>query len=105
MNRIHFSLLDDKRYLIEIVKLFSSQMTDEHELVLDVGWSRTTSLPLTEGFTICKIIHNNGHDNNNVNHTILTPGQAPAGSRIFNPGISGMGFCKIPGSRDFSGRD
>ena len=31
--------------------------------------------------------------------------QAPAGSRIFNPGISGTGFCKIPGSRDFSGRD
>ena len=23
--------------------------------------------------------------------------QAPAGSRIFNPRISGMGFCKIPG--------
>ena len=23
--------------------------------------------------------------------------QAPAGSRIFNPGISGTGFCKIPG--------
>ena len=31
--------------------------------------------------------------------------RAPAGSRIFNPGISGTGFCKIPGSRDFSGRD
>ena len=31
--------------------------------------------------------------------------QAPAGSRIFNPGISRTGFCKIPGSRDFSGRD
>ena len=31
--------------------------------------------------------------------------QAPAGSRIFNPGISLTGFCKIPGSRDFSGRD
>ena len=34
-----------------------------------------------------------------------THSQAPAGSRIFNPGISGTGFCKIPGSRDFSGRD
>ena len=32
-------------------------------------------------------------------------GQAPAGLRIFNPGISGTGFCKIPGSRDFLGRD
>ena len=49
-------------------------MTDEHELVLDVGWSSTTSLPLMEGFRISKIIHNNGHDSNNVNHTILTPG-------------------------------
>ena len=34
-----------------------------------------------------------------------TPEQAPAGSRIYNPGISGTGFCKIPGSRDFSGWD
>ena len=31
--------------------------------------------------------------------------QAPAGSRIFNPGISGTGFCKIPGSWDLSSRD
>ena len=69
-----FSLLDGKRYLIEIVKLFSPQMTDEHELVLDVAWSSTTSLPLMEGFRICKIIHDNGHDSINVNHTILTPG-------------------------------
>ena len=30
--------------------------------------------------------------------------QAPAGSRIFNPGIYRTGFCKIPGSRDFLGR-
>ena len=28
-----------------------------------------------------------------------------AGSRIFNPGNSGTGFCNILGSRDFSGRD
>ena len=48
-------------------------MTGEPELVLDVGWSSKTSSPLMEGFRICKIIHNNGH-NNNVNHTILTPG-------------------------------
>ena len=27
----------------------------------------------------------------------LSAHQAPAGSRIFNPGISGTGFCKIPG--------
>ena len=64
-----FSLLDDKKYSKDILP----KMTDEHELVLDVGWSSTTSLPLMEGFRICKIIHNNGH-NNNVNHTILTPG-------------------------------
>ena len=31
--------------------------------------------------------------------------QAQAGSKIFNPGISGTGFCIIPGSRDFLGRD
>ena len=60
-------------------------MTDEQELVLDVGWSRTTSLPLTEGFTICKIIHNNGHDNDNVNHTILTPGDS---YEVFHTDIS-----------------
>ena len=29
----------------------------------------------------------------------------PSGIKIFNPGIFGTGFCQIPGSRDFSGRD
>ena len=29
----------------------------------------------------------------------------PSGIQIFNPGIFGTGFCQIPGSRDFSGRD
>ena len=38
-------------------------------------------------------------------NSISSQHQAPAGSRIFNPGISGTGFCKIPGSRDYSGRD
>ena len=66
----NFSLLDDKKYSKDILP----KMTDEHELGLDVGWSSTTSLPLMEGFRICKIIHNNGHDSINVNHTILTPG-------------------------------
>ena len=32
-------------------------------------------------------------------------GQAPTGSRISNPRISGTGFCKILGSRDISGQD
>ena len=31
--------------------------------------------------------------------------QALAGSRFSIPGFSGTGFCQIPGSRDFSGRD
>ena len=31
--------------------------------------------------------------------------QAIAGSRFSMPGFSGTGFCQIPGSRDFSGRD
>ena len=39
------------------------------------------------------------------NRTFTCHHQAPAGSRIFNPGISGTGFGKIPGSRDFPGRD
>ena len=29
----------------------------------------------------------------------------PSGIKIFNPGIFWTGFCQIPGSRDFSGRD
>ena len=29
----------------------------------------------------------------------------PSVLRNFNPGRDGTGFCKIPGSRDFSGRD
>ena len=32
-------------------------------------------------------------------------GQAPAFSGILIPGFSGQDFGKIPGSRDFSGRD
>ena len=31
--------------------------------------------------------------------------QAPAFSGILIPGFSGRDFCKIPGSRDFPGRD
>ena len=31
--------------------------------------------------------------------------QALTGSRISIPGFFGTGFCQIPGSRDFSGRD
>ena len=31
--------------------------------------------------------------------------QAPAFSGILIPGFLGRDFCKIPGSRDFSGRD
>ena len=34
-----------------------------------------------------------------------TDDQALAGSRFSIPGFSGTGFCQIPGSRDFSGRD
>ena len=35
----------------------------------------------------------------------MTYEQALAGSRISIPGFFGTGFCQIPGSRDFSGRD
>ena len=41
----------------------------------------------------------------NQKRTEKRDSQSPAGSRFINPGISGMGFCKIQGSRDFSGRD
>ena len=34
---------------------------------------------------------------------VWSPG--PSGIQIFYPGIFGTGFCQIPGSRDFSGRD
>ena len=37
--------------------------------------------------------------------TSLHCDQALAGSRFSIPGFSGTGFCQIPGSRDFSGRD
>ena len=36
---------------------------------------------------------------------ISTHQQALTGSRISIPGFFGTGFCQIPGSRDFSGRD
>ena len=36
---------------------------------------------------------------------LVHPYQALTGSRISIPGFFGTGFCQIPGSRDFSGRD
>ena len=36
---------------------------------------------------------------------IIPSSSGPSGIQIFNPGIFGTGFCQIPGSRDFSGRD
>ena len=36
---------------------------------------------------------------------IFCAGQALTGSKISIPGFFGTGFCQIPGSRDFSGRD
>ena len=40
-----------------------------------------------------------------VSAFVLACTQAPAFSGILIPGFSGRDFCKIPGSRDFSGRD
>ena len=40
-----------------------------------------------------------------VHECSLPHQQAPAGSRIFNPRISGKRLCKISGSRSFSRRD
>ena len=37
--------------------------------------------------------------------TLINGHQALTGSRISIPGFFGTGFCQIPGSRDFSGRD
>ena len=39
------------------------------------------------------------------NHSDNVSQAGPSGIKIFNPGIFGTGFCQIPGSRDFSGRD
>ena len=44
-------------------------------------------------------------DKYNMQQKLSTLHQALTGSRISIPGFFGTGFCQIPGSRDFSGRD
>ena len=74
--------------------------------VQDCERRASSCLVIRRGCTrICLLFPRDQNCSHHKQQRLVTDEQALTGSRISIPGFFGTGFCKIPGSRDFSGRD
>ena len=67
-------------------------------------WTQWAWTWLTWMYVVC-LFQRNDKAAYNIAKNSISERQALTGSRISIPGFFGTGFCQIPGSRDFSGRD